>query len=174
MAESIYRLGKKSEELVEMNICENDNRTPAKRVNIVSIKMVRESTTLYGKRKIGSPSDAAEIGRMFIGDSDREELIVCCLDTKNQPNAISVVSIGSLNSSIVHPRELFKVAILANAASIIIFHNHPSGDQSPSSEDINITHRLKECGKILGIELTDHIIIGSNNRFCSLKERGIL
>lgn len=106
-------------------------------------------------------------------ESDREQLLVCCLDAKNQPTAINVVSIGNLNSSIVHPREAFKPAILSNSASIILFHNHPSGDPTPSKEDTNITDRLKECGDILGIKLIDHIIIGDNS-YCSLKEKGII
>lgn len=156
-----------------MIVVENDN-TAAKRVSIVSIKMVREGSILYEGRKITTPSQAAEIGRLFLENSDREKLIVCCLDTKNQPISVSVVSIGSLNSSIVHPREVFKVAILSNSASIIIMHNHPSGDTTASSEDINITNRLKECGKLMGISLIDHIIIGSEGKYCSLKEKGIL
>jgi len=150
-----------------------DRDVPAKRVNIVTIRMVREATMLYNIRRVSSPSDAVELGKKFIQDSDREQLLLCCLDTKNQPVALNVVSIGSLNSSIVHPREVFKAAILSNAASVILFHNHPSGDTSPSSEDISITTRLKECGKLLGIELIDHIIIG-DERYCSLKEKGIL
>jgi len=109
----------------------------------------------------------------FIGDYDREALVVLTFDTKNKINSITVASIGSLNSSIVHPREVFKTAILSNSASIIIGHNHPSGDPSPSKEDISITSRLKECGKILGIELLDHVIIGDNN-YISLKEKGLL
>jgi len=152
----------------------NRKNEPAKRVNIVSIKMVREGSILYNVRKISSPADAVELGRRFLEECDREQLIVCCLDTKNQPLSINVASIGSINSSIVHPREIFKVAVLSNSASIVIFHNHPSGDVAPSSEDINITHRLKEAGKIIGIELIDHIIIGSEGKYCSLKEKGIL
>lgn len=155
------------------NNIKNKNNIQGKRVNIVSIKLVKESSVIYKNRKIGSPSDAVELVRHFIESSDRELLIVCCLDTKNQPTAIHTVSIGSLNSSIVHPREVFKTAILSNSASIIIFHNHPSGDPSPSSEDISVTTRLKECGKIIGIELIDHIIVGDNN-FVSIKEKGII
>ncbi|MDD3223208.1 MAG: JAB domain-containing protein [Clostridium sp.] len=155
-----------------MKIAENKN-VPAKRVNIVSIKMVREATMLYNIRTINTPKDAVELGRRFLEDSDREQLLVCCLDTKNHPIAINVVSVGSLNSSIVHPREVFKPAILSNADSIIIFHNHPSGDPVPSKEDINVTKRLKESGKIIGIEAIDHIIIGDNS-FCSLKEKGMI
>lgn len=152
----------------------NNSNKQAKRVNIVSIKMVREGSILYESRNINSPELAAELGRKFIENSDREELIVCCLDTKNQPLSISIASIGSLNSSIVHPREVFKVAVLSNAASIIVFHNHPSGDTSPSTEDISVTNRLKEAGNIIGIKLIDHIIIGSDGRYTSLKEEGII
>ena len=129
---------------------------------------------LYDIRKITSPNDAVEIGRRFLENSDREQLLELCLNTKNQPVALNVVSVGSLNSSIVHPREVFKPAILSNAATIILYHNHPSGDPTPSSEDINITNRLKECGKLMGLELMDHIIIGSDGSYCSLKEKGIL
>ena len=121
-----------------------------KRVDIVSIKMVKEKSIKYEKRKITSPSDAEILCRNFLDDSDREKLIAISLDTKNQPTNINVVSIGSLNSSIVHPREVFKLAILSNANSIIISHNHPSGDPTQSREDINITKRLKECGELIG------------------------
>lgn len=148
-----------------------DNQ-PSKRINIVSIKMVREASVLYDIRKMDSSKDGAELGKRFLQDLDREQLIVCCLDTKNQPTAINVVSVGSLNTSIVHPREVFKPAILSNSASIILFHNHPSGDSAPSREDISITERIKESGNILGIKLIDHIIIGEDS-YCRLKIRWI-
>lgn len=172
---SIYCVGKKMGHHMEMKVCEKgEGKMPAKRVNIVTIKMIREGSILYDVRKIGGPSDAAILGRRFLEDADREQLIVCCLDTKNQPLSVNVASIGSLNSSIVHPREVFKTAILSNSASIIIIHNHPSGDPSESREDLDITKRLKEAGKILGIDLIDHIIIGSEGKYCSFKEKGIL
>jgi len=143
-------------------------------IQIVSIQMVREKNLMVEyNEKINSPGTAVTIVKKFLQDKDREYLIVLSLDTKNKVNALSVVSIGSLNSSIVHPREVFKIAILSNAASIIISHNHPSGDTTPSTEDLNITKRLKECGKILGIDLVDHIIIG-NEKYLSFKEEGIL
>jgi len=104
---------------------------------------------------------------------NRVMLVVCCLDAKNQPTLINIASIGTLNSSLVHPREVFKAAILGNAASIIVAHNHPSGDPSPSPEDISITTRLREVGKIIGIDVIDHIVIGFNN-YVSLKEKGII
>ena len=140
-----------------MNNEYHDKNAPAKRVDIISIKMVKESSILYKNRKVTSPNDAYNLIKDFLECADREELIVCSLDTKNQPTSINVASIGTLNSSLVHPREVFKASILSNAASIIIVHNHPSGDPSPSSEDISITQRLKECGKLLGIEVIDHI-----------------
>ena len=121
-------------------------------------------------RKITNPYDAYKLVKSFLIDSDREKFIVACLDTKNQPVNIQVVSIGSLNSAIVHPREVFKIAVLSNASNIICFHNHPSGNISPSEEDENITRRLKECGEILGIGLVDHIIVGDRDRYFSFKE----
>ena len=145
-------------------------KIPAKRVGIVSLKLVKESSVLYETRKISSPYDAYKLIKNFLIDSDREKFVVACLDTKNQPANISVISIGSVNSSIVHPREVFKVAILSNASKIICFHNHPSGNLKCSKEDENITNRLKACGEILGIELVDHIIVGDNDKYFSFKE----
>lgn len=135
--------------------------------------MLRESSIMYDIRKIQVPKDAVELGKKFLEESDREQLLVCCLDAKNQPTAINVVSVGNLNNSLIHPREVFKPAILSNSASIILFHNHPTGDPTPSKEDTNITERLKECGTILGIKLIEHIIIGDNSYY-SLKENGII
>jgi DNA repair protein RadC len=178
MSKHIYCIGKKKNNQSILNVALGGNELnkkiiPAKRVDIVSIRMVKEGSLLYKNRNITSPNDAYNLIKEFLESSDREQLIVCCLDTKNQPTAISIVSIGSLNSSIVHPRELFKSAILSNAASIIVAHNHPSGNPEPSSEDINITKRLNECGNLLGIDLIDHIIIGDVS-YVSLKEKGII
>lgn len=145
----------------------------AKRVDIVSIKMVKEKSIFYKERNICSPSQAYEILRGFLEDLDREQMIVMCLDAKNQPTNISVASVGTLNSSLVHPREIFKLAILANTSSIILAHNHPSGNPSPSNEDIKVTQRLKEVGTLIGIDVIDHLIIGED-KYVSLKERGIV
>lgn len=123
--------------------------------------------------KISTPKDAADIVMESMRFLKQEVLKVIMLNVKNTVIKIRDVSMGSINSSIVHPREVFSEAIKISSASIIICHNHPSGDPSPSSEDINITHRLKECGKILGIELVDHLIIG-DGVYVSLKEKGIL
>ncbi len=145
----------------------------AKRINIVSIKMVKESSFLYQTRTISSPNDAYEMIRERLEGLDREQFIIACLNTKNEPTNISVVSVGSLNKAIVHPREVFKTAILSNAASIVAFHNHPSGDTVPSQQDIQLTNRLYEAGELLGIKLLDHLIIG-DGIFTSLKEKGYL
>ncbi|MTH08413.1 DNA repair protein RadC, partial [Turicibacter sanguinis] len=143
----------------------------AKRINIVSIKMVKESSFLYQTRQILSPNDAYEMIKEQLDGLDREQFIIACLNTKNEPTNISVVSVGSLNKAIVHPREVFKTAILSNAASIMAFHNHPSGETTPSQQDIQLTNRLYEAGELLGIKLLDHLIIGDGT-FTSLKEKG--
>lgn len=145
-----------------------------KRVDIVSIKLCKESSILYEPRKLTCSKDAFTLLHTFLSDKDREMFVVSCLDVKNQPTSINVCSIGSLSSSIVHPREVFKTAILSNASSIIVGHNHPSGNLEPSKEDIAITNRLKECGSILGIQVLDHLILGDNNTFLSFKEDGYL
>ncbi|MCM8710364.1 DNA repair protein RadC [Clostridium sp. SYSU_GA19001] len=123
--------------------------------------------------KITQPKDAAELIMESMRHLKQEHLKVIMLNTKNIVISVKDVSVGSLNSSIVHPREVFCEAIKKSSASIIITHNHPSGDPLPSSEDIALTNRIKECGKLLGIELLDHIIIG-NGVYVSLKEKGIL
>lgn len=147
------------------------NNKPLKRISVVSIKMIRESSVLYNIRRISEPKDIVDLGKKFLDELDREELIVACLNAKNEVNSVNVVSIGSLNNSIVHPREVFKTAILSNAASIVMIHNHTSGDVTPSKEDKEITLRIKESGTILGICLLDHIIIG-NDTYYSFKEHG--
>ncbi|MED4851779.1 DNA repair protein RadC [Caldifermentibacillus hisashii] len=152
---------------------EKSKKFPAKRVNIVSIKLVKESSVLYKERCIRSPKDGYQLLKQFLAERDREHFIVVSLDTKNQPVSINVCHIGSLNASIVHPREVMKSAILSNAASIIVGHNHPSGKAEPSREDIEVTKRLVEAGKIIGIEVLDHIIVGDET-FTSLKEKGYI
>jgi DNA repair protein RadC len=123
--------------------------------------------------KITQPQNIAEYVMEDMRYLKKEYLKIVMLNTKNIVMKVKDVSMGSLNSSIVHPREVFIEAIKYSSASIIICHNHPSGDPSPSKEDVSITNRLKECGKLLGIELLDHIIIG-NGTYVSLKEKGVL
>jgi DNA repair protein RadC len=104
-------------------------------------------------------------------ESKKETFVELCLDTKNQVIRESTVSIGSLNANIVHPREVFRFALIESAAHIIVAHNHPSGDPTPSREDIEITKKLTETGKIMGIDVLDHVIIGDGRHF-SMKEAG--
>ena len=104
---------------------------------------------------------------------DREHFIAIYLDRKGKVNATSIISIGGLSSSLVHPREVFKLAILTSSASIILVHNHPSGDPEPSPEDIEITNKLVEASKIMGIRILDHIIIG-HGRYISLRAKGAI
>lgn len=146
---------------------------PAKRVDVVRLELVKERSILYKNRTIRSPQDGYELLNEFLGDVDREYFIVVSLNTKNEPTAINVCHIGSLNASIVHPRECYTMALMANAASILVGHNHPSGNPEPSQEDIHITSRLSEAGKIIGIELLDHIVMGDDG-FVSLKDKGYI
>lgn len=123
--------------------------------------------------KIGCPQDAADVVMEDMRYLKREHLRVIFLNTKNVVIDVRDLSIGSLNSSLVHPREIYSEAIRKSCASIIICHNHPSGDPTQSQEDINITKRLHEVGKLVGIELLDHIIVG-DGIYISLKEKGII
>lgn len=141
-------------------------------LEIVRIKqIVRESE--YGRYSIKSPEDVAHVIQKEIGDEDREVFFVVCLNPKMEIVAIHRASMGNLNSSIVHPREVFKSAILNNASSIIVGHNHPSYNLSPSPEDIEVTKRLAKASEIIGIELLDHILV-SETQFISFKEKGYM
>lgn len=125
------------------------------------------------KRKICSPKDVYVLMYPKMREQKKEKFITLCLDTKNQVLKEEVVSIGSLNASIVHPREVFKSALMESSASVIMVHNHPSGDPSPSREDIMVTEKMVEGGKLLGIDVLDHIIIG-DGKYVSLKDEGFV
>jgi DNA repair protein RadC len=141
---------------------------------LYKVQLVKDGYIPFeGSPKIQDPSDAEQAIRYLIDASDREMFVSVFLNTKNVITGSEIVSIGSLDSTIVHPREVFKAALLHNAASIIIGHNHPSGDPTPSREDIQVTNRLSEVGKLLGVEVLDHIIIGEG-RFVSLRESGMM
>lgn len=144
-----------------------------KRINIVSVKLVKEAGIFYAARRITGPEDVADLVRDFLEDADREIFLVICLNAKNEPTAIHTVAVGTLNSVQVHPREVFKAAILANSYNIVLVHNHPSGDPQPSKEDMAITKNLAEAGRIVGISVLDHIIIG-DGKFASLKTKGLI
>lgn len=143
------------------------------RINHVTVKLVKEKSALYESNVVRSPEDGAKVFQQYLEGADREHFVVACLDTKNKIVNVTTAHIGSLNASVVHPREVFKTAILSNAASIIVCHNHPSGNVTPSSEDVQVTGRLIEAGKVIGIEVLDHIIIGDDD-YLSLKEKGYI
>lgn len=130
-------------------------------------------STLDSSIIIRSPQDAARFVIEDLRYLQKEHFVCLFLNTKNHVIAQETLSMGSLNASIVHPREVFRAAIRRSSASIICVHNHPSGDPSPSPEDVEITNRLVEAGKIVGIDVLDHLIIGDQN-FVSLKEQGLM
>lgn len=137
----------------------------------MQVKLVRDGSILADKKAVRTPEDAYSILAPYFECLPNEHFLVLLLSTKNGVNAVSCVSVGSLNASVVHPREIFQRAILSNAASIILCHNHPSGDPTPSPEDIELTRRMIEAGNLLDIKILDHIIVG-DRCFLSLKERG--
>ena len=128
---------------------------------IVRVRL--EADRVIGREPVNSQTKAVEYIIREFGDLDREAFLILNLDAGCRVLNVNVVSLGTLNESMVHPREVFKASILSNAASVICIHNHPSGDLTPSEPDIAITNRLTECGKILGIEVMDHLIIGGRD-----------
>jgi DNA repair protein RadC len=125
-----------------------------------------------GRPMISSPADVERLLRGRMANLDRENFVVVLLNTKNEVIETSTVSIGTLGASLVHPREVFKPAVRASAASVILAHNHPSGKVEPSQEDREVTRRLGEAADILGIEVLDHVIVGDG--YFSMKEHGML
>lgn len=122
--------------------------------------------------QIRSPADVAELMQVEMAHLDQEHLRTICLDTKNRVQKIQTIYVGSLNTSMVRIGEVFKEAIRLNSASIIVVHNHPSGEPTPSPEDILVTRQIVEAGKLLDVELLDHLVIG-HGRFVSMRERGL-
>lgn len=148
-----------------------------KRIPNYKIQLVREGSSLYNTNQITCPDDAAEIATAHFEElaTDREVFSMMLLNVKNYVIGIHDVSIGSLTASVVHPREVFKAACLANAASIILMHNHPSGEADPSKEDIQITARLVQVGRMMDIPVFDHIIVGAyTGEYTSLKQKGVI
>lgn len=138
------------------------------------LRVVRERRQGYGTAtRVRSAEDIFQTFRERFSQADREEFLVVLLDGKNKVIGFNVVSVGSLTAALVHPREVFKPAILANAAALILVHNHPSGDPEPSAEDRALTERLKQAGELLGIKLIDHVVIG-DGQFVALTDRGLL
>ncbi|MBF7025362.1 JAB domain-containing protein [Staphylococcus kloosii] len=143
-----------------------------KEINIVSLQMIKTDTLSYLKARISNPEDAVEIMHSFIGNSDREHLILISMNSKNEPTHIQSLSIRSINQTVIHPREVFKTAILSNANSIMLGHNHPSGDVTPSPEDIIVTERLMLISEMMGILFYDHIIFSDSHTY-SIKQHDL-
>lgn len=153
-------------------VLERKNMEKTHKIDVVSIRLVEEPP-LYSSKELKNPCDVAELFQDFLKDCDREMFCILNLRTKNQVINVNVVGMGTLNSVLVHPREVFKSAILSNASNIILAHNHPSGDPEPSRHDIEVTKRLAEAGNLMGIEVLDHIVV-AENRYFSFREENIL
>ena len=150
--------------------------TKTKYLKLCALKQVFDLVSRCNRGQIDvihGPQDVADMLMPRYNHASKEHFGVVLLNTKNHVLAIREVSVGSLSATVVHPREVFEQAIAVHAANIILFHNHPSGDPSPSREDIAITQRLVKAGRIMDIPVLDHIILGEN-RFLSLKERDLL
>jgi DNA repair protein RadC len=146
--------------------------------NVFGIKLFQAISERYAKEKVSpnvllnSPQLIFEYLKEKIGKEKKEHFTIICFDARNNL-IVDEVSVGTLNSSLVHPREVFKKAILNNSSYVVVAHNHPSGDPSPSEDDIITTRRLVEAGKILGIAVADHMVVTQNN-FISLKGQGFI
>jgi DNA repair protein RadC len=155
------------------SVIPNTTKKMAQYYPVLGIKLVRLDTVTYrGSEKMKSPRAVSDLLSYLYKGADREIFTAVLLSTKNDVIGVSIVSVGNLSSALVHPREVLKPAILANAASIIIAHNHPSGDTTPSAEDIAITQQLSEACTTMGIALLDHVILGDTGFFRSMKEGG--
>ncbi|MGQ9756162.1 MAG: RadC family protein [Desulfotomaculales bacterium] len=149
---------------------------PAKAVQIkAALEIGRRVATSAPESRpvVRTPDEAAKLVMETMRHLDREHFQALLLNTKNQVLSIETISVGTLDSSTVHPRELFKIAVKKSAAAVILVHNHPSGDPTPSQADIDLTGRLVQAGSILGIGVLDHIVIG-DNRYTSFKACGLL
>jgi len=141
---------------------------------VYRVALVREGDMFYQENKIRNSGMVSDFLHAYLADVDREHFIVLFVDVKNHIIGVHTVSMGSLMASVVHPREVFKAAILAQAASIVCGHNHPSADVQTSREDRALTTRLVHAGKLLGITVLDHVIIGGNGKYFSFADEGLL
>lgn len=143
-------------------------------IKVVNIRLVREPS-FYGDEPISSPDDALRVVAGELKGYDREVFAVLNLKTNGRPINLNICSVGTLDASLVSPREVFKSCILSNAAAFIAIHNHPSGTPAPSNEDMAITERLSDCARLMDIRMLDHIIIaGETGELFSFKEKGLI
>lgn len=161
------------EEYRQENLIDEEQTTLSKVMEVVSMKQIIQETPKNYESHIVSSTHAGNIGIREIGDEASECVLVLCLSTKNKINAMHKVFAGSLNTSVAHPREIYRTAIMNNAARIILYHNHPSGDTEPSEADLSFTRRLADSGDMLGIELLDHFVV-TNDEYLSFREHNYL
>jgi len=147
--------------------------TQIKAVFELARRLNEEKNAHKSRETVKSPQDVVRIIGSSLKDEKREHFLIITLDTRNHLIETHTISIGSLDSSIVHPREVFHPAIMDHAASVILIHNHPSGNPEPSEEDTKLTKQLLNSGQTLGIEILDHIIVGDNSYF-SMKDRNLI
>ncbi len=151
------------------------SKTKCASIPIYKVTLVREGRLHCCHKQIRSSADAGALLHAYLADVDREHFVVIPLDQKNKVIGINTVSVGSLTASVVHPRECFKPAILSNAAAILLAHNHPSGQPQPSQEDRVLTVRLVAAGKLLGVSVLDHVIIGDGTTaYFSFADEGLM
>lgn len=139
-------------------------------LSLFRIKLVRERKLGFKPEVANNPSSSARILSSFFKDKDREHFVVLAVDVKLHLLGLHVVAIGTLDKVLISPREVFKFALLCNAGGVILGHNHPSGDPSPSSEDLSVTRQMVQAGKHLEISVHDHLIIADKTRWVSLRE----
>jgi len=145
-----------------------------KGLDLVRIRMAPDRT-LKTQEPVSTPIEAVDLITREFGDLDREVFMVLNLTCHLQAINLNICSMGTLNYTIVHPREVFKASILSNASAVLLIHNHPSGILEPSKEDIDLTERMVSAGKILGIDVLDHLIIGTKEKaYTSLRELGVM
>jgi DNA repair protein RadC len=145
------------------------------RVSKFRVALVREgSIPITWDKTLQDAGDVARFMTPLVTDLDREAFWVLLLDGKNKLIGINVVALGSLTACVVHPREVFKPAILGNAASVVLVHNHPSQEPEPSEDDVALTRRLREAGSLLGIKVLDHVIVTGEGRYQPLADDGLL
>ncbi len=140
-------------------------------IPVYKVALVREGSIDLDEEPVTNPYQVADIASKMLADSDREVCLVFLVDSKNRIIGVNTVSIGTLNSSLVHPREVLKPAILANACGIIFVHNHPSADPTPSEMDLDMFKRLRAAGELIGIDLLDAIVVGHREHYSACTSR---
>lgn len=143
-------------------------------IPLVRLQVLKEKDVRYSGGRMNEPKSVSEIVRNLIGNTDREYVVVSCVDAQMNPTCIEIASIGTVNECPMSPREVLKNAVLRNAYGVVMCHNHPSGDVRPSGNDIDVTERLEKAGEIIGIKLIDHVIIGDDNDYFSFREEDML